>query len=65
MQNFKKYINKVVSVIVTYREAPIKGRMTDLNPDFVEIERLSGDTATIRLTAILGIHEGRDARTVV
>jgi len=75
MQNFKivnvngesiaKYRNKVVSVIVTYREVPIKGRMTDVNQDFIEIERLSGDITMIRLAAILGISEGRDARTVV
>lgn len=75
MQNYKianvngeaiaKYMNKVVSVIVTYRTFPIKGKVINVNQDFMELERLSGDITTIRLVAILGISEGRDARTVV
>jgi hypothetical protein len=60
-----KYMNKVVSIIVTYRGIPIKGKMISANQDFIELERLSGDITTIRLAAILGISEGRDARTVV
>lgn len=63
--SIERYMNKVVSIIVTYREIPIKGRMINTSRDFIELQRLGGDISMIRLPALLGISEGRDARAVV
>ena len=54
------YNNKVISVIVTYRDKPIKGRLVKTRSDFIVLERFSGDRSSIRLSSILGINEGRD-----
>ena len=54
------YNRKVISVIVTYRDIPIKGRLIKTRSDFIVLERFSGDLSTIRLSAILGVNEGRE-----
>jgi hypothetical protein len=54
------YNNKVISVIVTYRDKPVKGRLVKTRSDFIVLERFSGDRSSIRLSSILGINEGCD-----
>lgn len=54
------YTGKVVSVIVSYRDKPMNGRLIKVRSDFIVLERFSGDLSTIRQTAIIGINEGRE-----
>ena len=56
----KGYSNKVISIVVTYRAKPLKGRLIKATKDFMVLERVSGDISTIRQSAVLGINEGRD-----
>jgi len=61
----KRYRNKVISIVVTYRAKPIKGRLIKATKDFMVLDRVSGDISTIRQSAVLGINEGRDVNEQV
>lgn len=63
--SYLKFLGKVVSVVVTYRNKPIRGRLIKLSPEHLELERLNGDITTITRMAILSVNNAREFQRVV
>jgi hypothetical protein len=62
---FAEFIGKVVAVMVNFRSKPIKGRLTDMSPEYIYIERYDGTRNAIRRHTILGVISARDTMRVV
>lgn len=59
-----KRIDTIIAVTANYRDRPIRGRLINITPEYIELERLSGEITTIRRRCILVVEDARDARMV-
>jgi hypothetical protein len=62
---FEEFIGKVVAVMVNFRSKSIKGRLTDMSPEYIYIERYDGTRNAISRHTILSILPARDTKKVV
>ena len=58
--SYLRFLGKVVSVTVNYRNKPIRGRLIRLSPEYLEIERFDGTINTITRKAVLNINNARE-----
>lgn len=63
--NYLRFLGNVVSIVISYRNKPIKGRLIKLSPEFLELERLDGTINTITRRAVLNINNAREYQRVV